>query len=203
MAGKPLLSFHAYMHSSSGEITELLAEWSQGDPDALERLMPLVFEDLRQLARKHFRREPEGHTLQPTALVHEVYVRLVGQRKVEWQNRAQFFAFAAMLMRRILVDHAKARRTAKRGGKVQKLPLDETLVAAAGTDVDLVALDQALTALEAIDPRQARVVELRYFVGLTQEEVADVLDISVSTVKREWNTARLWLLQRLKEPSVV
>ena len=185
------------MHTSPGEITELLAEWSDGDPEALERLMPLVFEDLRQLARKHFRREPDGHTLQPTALVHEVYVRLAGQRKVEWENRAQFFAFAAMLMRRILVDHAKARRTAKRGGGVRKLPLDEAFAMPGGGDLDLVLLDQALDDLAAIDPRQARIVELRFFVGLTQEEVAEVMDLSVTTVKREWRSARLWLFRQV------
>jgi len=186
----------------SGEITELLAEWSDGDPDALERLMPLVFEDLRQLARKQFRRESEAHTLQPTALVHEVYVRLVGQRKVEWQNRAQFFAFAAMLMRRILVDHAKARHAAKRGGKVRKLPLEEGLTVAGDDgagDVDVVALDRALTDLAAIDPRQARIVDMRFFVGLTQEETAEVLEVSVTTVKREWRSARLWLFQRISQ----
>jgi RNA polymerase sigma factor (TIGR02999 family) len=185
------------MHTSPGEITELLADWSDGDPEALERLMPLVFEDLRQLARKHFRREPDGHTLQPTALVHEVYVRLAGQRKVEWDNRAQFFAFAAMLMRRILVDHAKARRTAKRGGGVRKLPLDDAFAMPGGEDLDVLRLDQALDELAGIDPRQARIVELRFFVGLTQEEVAEVMELSVTTVKREWRSARLWLFRQV------
>lgn len=190
------------MTPSQGEITRLLADWSDGDPEALGRLMPLVFDELRQLARSHFRRESEGHTLQPTALVNEVYVRLVGQRQVQWDNRSQFFAFAAMLMRRILVDHAKARRAAKRGGGVQKLPLEEALVvpagAGAGADVDVVALDEALTALAQLDPRQARIVELRFFFGLTQEEVAEVLELSLTTVKREWRTARLWLYQQMQ-----
>jgi len=181
----------------SGEITRLLSHWSDGDPEALQRLMPLVFEDLRQLARKQFRAESPGHTLQPTALVSEVYMRLTDQRKVEWESRAQFFAFAAMLMRRILVDHAKARRTAKRGGDVKKLPLDEALAMSATGDVDVVALDDALRRLAEIDPRAAQVVELRFFVGLTLEEVAEVLDLSVTTVKREWRTARLWLLRAM------
>jgi RNA polymerase sigma factor (TIGR02999 family) len=186
------------MPTSPGEITELLAEWSDGDPEALERLMPLVFEDLRQLARKQFRRESDGHTLQPTALVHEVYMRLSGQRKVEWENRAQFFAFAAMLMRRILVDHAKARRAAKRGGQARPLPLDEAFAVPGGGDVDVLALDEALTDLARIDPRQARIVELRYFVGLTQDEAAEVLSVSTTTVKREWRSARLWLYSQVR-----
>jgi RNA polymerase sigma factor (TIGR02999 family) len=160
--------------------------------------MPLVHGELRQLARSYFRHESEGHTLQPTALVNEVYMRLVEQRKVQWDNRAQFFAFAALLMRRILVDHAKARNTAKRGGDVRKLPLDEALTVGGRTlDLDLLALDAALTELADLDPRQARVVELRFFAGLTHEEVADVLAISVTTVKREWQTARLWLFRRI------
>jgi RNA polymerase sigma factor (TIGR02999 family) len=186
------------MSDPPSEITALLNEWSRGDQEALERLMPLVHGELRQLARSYFRHESEGHTLQPTALVNEVYMRLVEQRKVQWDNRAQFFAFAALLMRRILVDHAKARNTAKRGGDVRKLPLDEALTVGGRTlDLDLLALDAALTELADLDPRQARVVELRFFAGLTHEEVADVLAISVTTVKREWQTARLWLFRRI------
>ena len=190
------------MTLTSGEITRLLTHWSDGDPKALERLMPLVFEDLRRLARKQFRAESPGHTLQPTALVSEVYMRLTDQREVQWDNRSQFFAFAAMLMRRILVDYAKARRTAKRGGDVKKLPLNEALAMAAPGNVDMVALDDALRRLAEIDPRAARVVELRFFVGLTQEEVADVLDLSVTTVKREWRTARLWLYRNMTAGAV-
>jgi len=186
------------MALTQSDITALLAEWSGGDREALERLMPLVFDELRQLARSQFRREPDGHTLQPTALVHEVYMRLVGQRKVEWQNRSQFFAFAALLMRRILVDHAKARITAKRGGGATVLPLKEALASAAdddgeSTSVELLALDQALAALAEVDPRQARVVELRFFAGLTHEEIAELLAVSVTTVKRDWKTARFFL----------
>ncbi|HMB54169.1 MAG TPA: sigma-70 family RNA polymerase sigma factor [Thermoanaerobaculia bacterium] len=188
------------MSLTQREITALLAEWSDGDQEALERLMPLVFEELRQLARSQFRREPDGHTLQPTALVHEVYMRLAGQRKVEWQNRSQFFAFAALLMRRILVDHAKARFTAKRGGGATVLPLNEALARPGdddgeATSVDLLALDQALEALAEVDPRQARIVELRFFAGLTHEEIAELLGISVTTVKRDWKTARFFLFR--------
>lgn len=185
-----------------GEITDLLAEWSDGDGEALERLMPLVFDELRQLAQTYFRREAESHTLQPTALVNEVYVRLTEQRQVQWENRSQFFAFASLLMRRILVDHAKAKRAAKRGGGVAKLPLDEALVGAEVMDVDVLALDQALNRLAEVDDRQARIVQMRFFAGLTQEEIADVLDISLSTVKREWRTARLFLLREITEMSV-
>lgn len=195
--GAVLLASTPPMTLPGGEITRLLTHWSNGDPEALERLMPLVFEDLRRLARKQFGAESPGHTLQPTALVSEVYMRLTDQRKVEWESRAQFFAFAAMLMRRILVDHAKARRAAKRGGDVLKLPLDEALVMPAPGNVDMVELDLALDRLAEIDPRAAQVVELRFFVGLTQEQVADVLEVSVTTVKREWRTARLWLYRTM------
>jgi RNA polymerase sigma factor (TIGR02999 family) len=180
------------------EVTDLLIQWSEGDAEALERLMPLVFEELRHLARFHFQRETDGHTLQPTALVNEVYMRLVDQRRVQWDNRRQFFAFAATLMRRILVDHAKGRRAVKRGGDVRKVPLDEALGVSDAPDVDLVALDEALSRLAAIDPRQARIVELRHFAGLGNEEIAEVLDISPTTVKREWKTARLWLYQTMQ-----
>lgn len=187
----------------SSEITALLNEWSHGDREALERLMPLVFDELRQLARSYFRHEPEGHTLQPTALVNEVYMRLVEQRKVEWDNRSQFFAFAALLMRRILVDHAKARRTSKRGGDVRKLPLmDAMAIGEEAPDLDLLALDTALTDLAALDPRQARVVELRFFAGLTHEEIADMLAVSVTTVKRDWRVSRLWLYRRMSETAI-
>lgn len=191
------------MSMPRSEITALLNEWSRGDREALERLMPLVFDELRQLARSYFRHEPDGHTLQPTALVNEVYMRLVEQRKVEWDNRSQFFAFAALLMRRILVDHAKARLTSKRGGGVAKLPLKEALAVGEeplDLDLDLLALDEALGELAALDSRQARVVELRFFAGLTHEEIGDVLGVSVTTVKRDWRTARLWLFHHISTP---
>jgi len=180
------------------DVTGLLVDWSRGDEEALERLMPLVVDELRHLARSHFRREPDGHTLQPTALVNEVYLRLTDQRQVQWDNRSQFFAFAATLMRRVLVDHAKARHTAKRGGKVRKVSLQDVIGLAEPEDVDLLALDDALSALAEIDPRQSRIVELRFFAGLTHEEIADVLSVSVSTVKREWRTARLWLYRECR-----
>ncbi len=182
----------------SHQVTDLLVEWSEGNVEALEQLMPLVFDELRKLARSHFQRESEGHTLQPTALVNEVYMKLIDQRKVQWENRSQFYAFAALLMRRILVDHAKGRRAAKRGGHVQKLSLDEALGVPEPVDLDVLALDDALSALAEIDPRQARVVELRYFAGLTLEEIAEVLGVSATTVKRDWRTARLWLYREMR-----
>lgn len=195
-----LLDSRRSMSIPQGEITRLLTDWSDGDPDALERLMPLVFDELRQIARSHFRRESAGHTLQPTALVNEVYLRLLGQRQVQWDNRSQFFSFAALLMRRILVDHAKGRKAAKRGGGIKNLPLEEALAVPAGKgSLDYVALDHALDELARYDPRQARIVELRYFVGLTQEEVAEVLDVSLTTIKRDWRMARLWLYQQMEK----
>jgi RNA polymerase sigma-70 factor (ECF subfamily) len=181
-------------------VTELLQEWSRGDPSALEKLIPLVFKQLREIACRMFRRENDGHTLQPTALVNEMYLRLIDQRSMHWQNREQFFSIAALLMRRILVDYAKSRQTAKRGKGVPKVPLDEALGVAdiRNLDVDLVAdLDEGLSRLAEIDPRQARIVEMYFFTGLSHEEIADVLEISVSTVKREWKTARLWLYREL------
>lgn len=181
-------------------VTQLLQEWSRGDPAALEKLIPLVFQQLREIAGRMFRRESDGHTLQPTALVNEVYLRLMEQRSMHWQNREQFFSVAALLMRRILVDYAKGRQTAKRGKGVPKVPLDEALGVAdvRHLDVDLVAdLDEGLSRLAEIDPRQAKIVEMRFFMGLSHEEIADVLAISVSTVKREWRTAQLWLYREL------
>jgi len=192
------------MSERQSEVTGLLLEWSAGDPDALDKLMPIVVAELRRIARSQFARETPGHTLQPTALVNELYLRLVGHRKVAWKNRAQFFGVAAKLMRRILVDHARRRRADKRGGGGQKIPLEALLVTLDGVadfpDTDLLALDEALSHLAAFDPRQARVVELRFFGGLTQEEVAEVLDISPTTVKDDWRLARLWLLRELRGP---
>jgi RNA polymerase sigma factor (TIGR02999 family) len=181
------------------EVTAILQAWSRGEPSALERLIPLVFEDLRRMAAHLFQRESDGHTLQPTALVSEVYLRLTDQRHIQWQNREQFFAVAAMLMRRILVDHAKRRRATKRGSGVPSVPLDETIAAPGLKDFDLVALDEALSRLAQIDPRQSQIVEMRFFMGLSHEEIAEVLGISVTTVKREWKTARLWLFRELKK----
>lgn len=188
------------MPEQPSEVTQLLYQWSHGDPAALERLIPLVFEDLRRIAARCLRNEGQGHTLQPTALVSEVYLRLVGQRQIQWQNREQFFGVAALLMRRIVVDYAKGRQTAKRGGGVVKVPLDEAIdFLPEVSGVDLVALDGALSRLAEIDPRQSRIVELRFFMGLSHEEIAEILEISVTTVKREWKTARFWLFRELSQ----
>lgn len=186
--------------SSQTDVTKLLQDWGQGDASALEKLIPLVFRDLREIAGGLFRRESDGHTLQPTALVNEVFIRLTEQRKAHWANREQFFGVAALLMRRILVDYAKGRQAAKRGSGAVKLPLDEALgVAAVQENLDVVALDEALSKLAEIDDRQSRVVEMHFFVGLKHEEIAEVLGVSATTVKREWRTARLWLYRELKK----
>jgi len=187
------------MAESAPTITELLIEWGNGDRAALDRLTPLVYDELRQMARTYLRGERPDHTLQATALVHEAYLRLVEQHSVSWQNRAHFFGIASQIMRRILVNHALARKAAKRGGGVTKLSLDEAVSSADGREVELIALDEALQELEKLDPRQSHIVELRYFGGLSIEETAEVLDLSPATVKREWDTARLWLCRRLKQ----
>ena len=183
------------------KITSLLKAWSQGDLGALDTLIPLVYDDLHRMARHFFRRETDTHTLQPTALVSEVYFRLRGQKKMHWGSRADFFHFAAEVMRHFLVDYARRRKAGKRGGEAFEIPLDASLNLTARTDVDLVDLDRALEELERIDPRQSRIVVLRYFVGLKVEEIATVLGISESTVKREWRTAKFWLKRRLGEDS--
>ena len=178
-------------------VTALLMDWSNGDRDALERLMPLVYEELRSIARRHLSREDPSHTLQSTALVHEAYLRLVDQERVQWQNRAHFFAVAAQMVRRILLDHARRQNAEKRGGKAAVLTLDEGLVAEPQRDIDLVALDEALNALAELDAQQARVVELRFFAGLTIAETAEAMGISGRTVQRDWITAKAWLFDRL------
>ncbi len=183
--------------STSDDVTRLLQDWGQGDPSALERLIPLVFDDLRQIAGRMFQRESDGHTLQPTALVNEVYLKLTDQRKMHWQNREQFFGVAALMMRRILVDYAKGRQAAKRGSGLPRVPLDEALAIPELRGIDIIALDEALTRLAEIDPRQGQIVGLRFFVGLDNEEIAKTLKVSVTTVKREWRTARLWLFREL------
>ncbi len=185
------------MAKPESDVTTILQDWSQGDPSALEKLIPLVFEDLREIAGRMFQRESDGHTLQPTALVSEVYLRLIDQRKVHWQNREQFFGVAGMLMRRILIDYAKGRQAAKRGSGIPNVPLDETIALPELRNLDWVALDDALTRLTALDPRQGQIVEMRFYTGLSHEEIAEVLNISVTTVKREWKTARLWLFREL------
>jgi len=180
------------------DITQILAEWDQGRPGALEKLAPVVYGELRQIAAAHMRHERSDHTLQPTALVHEAFLRLVSQRPVRWEGQAQFFGIAARLMRQILVNHARDRNTAKRGGRDLTLTLDASVDWAGARSVDLVALDDALTALAALDPQQSRVVELRFFGGLTVEEAAAVLGVSAPTVKREWRAARAWLHGQIK-----
>lgn len=182
---------------SPNEVTLLLREWSEGDAGALERLIPLVYNELQRLARAHLRDERAGHTLQPTALVHEAYLRLVDQRRVNWQNRGHFFSVAAQMMRRILVDHARARLTKKRGHGVRTIGLDEAIPVSTEADAALVSLDDALAGLKDLDPRQCRVVELRYFAGLTLEETAEALAVSTATVKREWTLAKAWLRREM------
>jgi RNA polymerase sigma factor (TIGR02999 family) len=182
---------------ASGSVTELLRAWTGGDVTALDRVVPLVYEELRRQAQRYLRRETPGHTLQTTALVHEAYLRLVDQRTARWESRAQFFGIAAQLMRRILVDHARSHHAAKRGGSAIQVPLDEETAAAQEGDVDLIALDDALNRLAQLDERQAKVVELRYFTGLGIDETAEALGISPATVKREWTMARAWLKREL------
>ena len=175
------------------EVTRLLEELSNGKTGALEELLPLVQAELRRQAARYLRRERPNHTLQPTALVHEAFLRLIEQRDVRWQNRAHFFGIAAQAMRRILVDHARTHGRAKRGGGAPMVTLDEAVVAAEERSIDLLALDQALERLAVEDPRQAKVVELRFFGGLSVEETALVMDISPATIKREWTMAKAWL----------
>src|SRR5262245_9221593 len=179
-----------------GDVTELLQAWSRGEASALEKLTPLVYQELHRLAHRRMSLENPCHTLQTTALVNEAYLRLVSNR-AEWQNRAHFFAISAQLMRQILVDFARTHRQLKRGGKVQRVSLDEAVVSSEERDANLEALDDALTALAAIDPRKSRVVELRFFGGLSIEETAQVLGISDLTVSRDWKFARLWLLREM------
>jgi RNA polymerase sigma factor (TIGR02999 family) len=195
----------------TGKITRLLLDWSAGDQSALASLLPLVYEELRMMAARQLRRERQAHTLQRTALVHEAFLRLVDQKQVDWKNRTQFFSIAAQIMRRVLVDHARKHLSHKRGGGAKALRLDEievldgalrrddlnALLITAGARVDLGAIDDALKRLEAMDPRQGKLVELRFFGGLNIEDTAGVLGISAATVKREWVSARAWLEREL------
>ena len=182
-----------------GDVTRLLDLWTGGDERALEELMPRVERELRRIAERFFRRERSGHTLQPTALVNELYLRLTDQRAVSWKSRAHFYGTAADMMRRLLIDHARSRDAVKRGRGCRPVPLDEiTDPAEPARDVDLLALDEALERLARKDERQARVVELRYFAGLTYREVAEVLEVTERTAKRDWHTARLWLHRELE-----
>lgn len=188
-------------NSPPHEVTALLLSWSNGDGDALARLMPLVYDELRRLALDRLRRERPDHTLQPTALVNEVYLSLVDQPRVSWQTRAQFFGLAAQLMRHILVDHARARAAAKRGGPARKLSLDEARLAPEEVAAELVALDEALVRLAAVDERKSRVVEMRFFAGLSVEETAEALGVSDKTVMRDWRVAKMWLHRELSGES--
>ena len=176
-----------------GEVTRWLIAGSDGDANALESLLPLVYEELHHQAIRFFHRERAGHTLQPTALVNEVYLRLINQHEVSWQNRAQFFGVAAQMMRRILVSHARSREAKKRGGGAQQITLDDGVAAVPERDLNLLALDEALTKLEAIDAEKSRMVELRFFSGLSVEETAEVMGVSPRTIDRQWQTAKAWL----------
>jgi len=182
--------------AAKGEVCELLHAWSAGDTSALERLTPIVYEELHRLARRYMRGERPGHSLQTTALVNEAYLRLVGYERMQWQNRAHFFAVSAQVMRRILVEHAR-RHNLKRGGGVLHVSLDEAAVVAGNRAADLVTLDDAMNTLAQIDPRKAQVVEMRFFGGLSVDETADVLKVSPATVMRDWNTAKAWLYREL------
>lgn len=185
--------------STSRDVTDLLLAWSGGEREALDQLMPLVVEELRRVAASYLRRERSDHTLQPTALVHELYMRLVDQRRVSWNDRVHFFAAAARTMRRILVDHARAQRCEKRGGGALTVPLETVLATAAAPEANLLALDRALELLSEREPRQAQVVELRFFAGLTLAETAQALGVGDATVSRDWAFAKAWLYRELSE----
>jgi RNA polymerase sigma factor (TIGR02999 family) len=184
---------------SPKEVTELLVAWGDGDRDALDQLMPLVYEELRRLAHRYLGRERKDHTLQTTALVNEAYLKLINEREMQWQNRAHFFAVAAQMMRMILVDYARRRNYAKRGGGAHRVSFDESLVVSDERAADLIALDDALNSLAAIDERKSKVAELRFFGGLSVEETAEVLKVSPVTVMREWRMAKAWLHRELSK----
>jgi len=184
-------------NSGSHQITLLLGDWGKGDEFALEQLMPLVYEELRQMARRHMRRQPSGHTFQTTELIHEAYLKIAGQDEHKWQNRAHFFGVAAQAMGHILVDYARSKQSQKRGGWQERVTLDDHTAVSRNQSIGIVALDDALNSLAVLDKRKSRVVELKYFGGLTNEEIAEVLKISPETVKRDWSFAQNWLLREL------
>jgi len=184
--------------SKSSNITDLLIGWGNGDRRALDEMLPLVYDELRRLASHYLSRENPGHTLQTTALVHEAYVRLIDQRRVDWKNRAQFLGVAARVMRHILLNHARDRSAAKRGGNAQRVSLSMAVDFFNEPDVSLIALDEALSKLSELDPRKSRVVELKFFGGMTMDEIAEVLQISTATVERDWSLARAWLFRAMK-----
>ena len=185
------------MNPSGHEVTELLQAWSEGNVAARDLLMPLVYDELRRRASAYLRRERPGHTLQPTALVHEAYLRLVDQRRVAWRNRAQFFGVAAEMMRRVLVDHARANKAAKRSGMLSRVTLDPDVAVTRPVDIDILDLDAALARLAAFDERKSRIAELRFFGGLSLKEAGEVLNLSLATVERDWQVARAWLFDAL------
>jgi len=189
------------MKTSSQQISNLLQRWSEGDSEALDELMPLVYGELRRMARRYMRQQPPDHTLQTTALIHEAYLRLVGREEKRWENRAHFFGVAAQAMRHILIDYARGRNRGKRGGGGQRVQLDEAMTICPERSAELVALDEALTELAKLDDRRSKVVELRFFGGLTEEEVAEVLKVSPRTVSSDWSLARSWLLRELSKSS--
>jgi len=189
------------MTPTSHEVTALLVAWSEGDQEALDRLVPLVYAELHRLAKSYMRKERAGQTLQTTALIHEAYVRLIDAQEVQWQNRSHFFGVAARIMRQILVATAREHGAHKRGGRPQRVSLDEALIVSQGHDEDLIAIDQALSALAEVDARKAQVVEMRFFGGLTEQEIATALNVSPETVRRDWRMARSWLSRKLsREP---
>jgi RNA polymerase sigma factor (TIGR02999 family) len=185
------------LNVDSHQITVLLVEWGKGDDFALEQLMPLVYDELRQMARRYMRGQPSGHTFQSTELIHEAYLKIAKQDEHNWQNRAHFFSVAAKAMRQILVDHARSKNSKKRGGLIEKITLAENLAASANRSEQIVALDSALKELEILDKRKSRVVEMKFFGGLNLEEIGEVLKISPETVKRDWSFARTWLSRKL------
>lgn len=195
----PNAHFHPMNTNSSEVITQLLLAWGNGDKEALNKLLPLVHEELRRLASRQMRRERPGHTLQTTALVNEAYCKLVNQKNVRWQNRAHFFGIAAQLMRRILVDHAKGQARAKRGGGLPKISLDDNTLLSPERSAELVVLDEALKRLAEFDPQKSRIVEMKFFGGLTNEEIAEVEQISKRTVIREWRKAKAWLFNEIQQ----
>lgn len=186
---------------SRPEVTELLLDWQQGDLSALDRLTPLVYDELRRIAHSYMQRERNGHTLETTALVNEAYLRLAGQQRIDWQSRTHFFAVTAQVMRHILIDHARRRQYAKHGGELRQVDIEEAALMSQERAAELVALDEALDELARLDPRKSRVVELRYFGGLSLEETAQVLEISLMTVRRDWRAAKAWLYKAVnREP---
>ena len=190
------------MKPSQNEVTRLLLNWNNGDRAALDQLVPLVYDELRRLAHHYMRQEREGHTLQTTALVNEAYLRLIDQNSVRWQDRAHFFAIAAQMMRRILVDYARSRRYAKRGGEAHQVSFDESAIVSPQKGAELVAVDEALTDLATRDARKSKIVELRFFGGLNIEETAEVMGISATTVQREWRSAKAWLYQAITQGTI-